>query len=152
VYAVCCSSHAAHCTHCLAHCVLTWRYGRHLGLAFQVVDDVLDLTGSSTILGKPALNDMKSGLATAPVLLAARQRPELLPLIKRKFREDGDVSTALAIVQQTDGIQQARELAAHHCQMAADTIRALPDAASEHAAISRQALIEITSNVVNRKK
>lgn len=58
---------------------------------WQVVDDVLDLTGSSTMLGKPALNDLKSGVVTAPVLFAAQQQPELCALIKRKFRSSGDV-------------------------------------------------------------
>jgi geranyl diphosphate synthase len=129
-----------------------WSYGRHVGLAFQIVDDLLDLTGSSSILGKPALNDLKSGLATAPVLLAARQRPELLPLIARKFRGEGDVAAALALVQQGGGLQAARDLAAQHCRLAADTILALPPAASDHAAISRQALIQITSRVLNRSK
>ena len=41
----------------------------------QVVDDVLDFTGSALALGKPALNDLKSGLATAPVLFAAEVVP-----------------------------------------------------------------------------
>ena len=41
------------------------------GVLPQVVDDVLDFTGSALALGKPALNDLKSGLATAPVLFAA---------------------------------------------------------------------------------
>jgi geranylgeranyl pyrophosphate synthase len=41
-------------------------------------DDVLDFEGSEASLGKPALNDLKEGLATAPVLLAAEQHPELL--------------------------------------------------------------------------
>lgn len=57
----------------------------------QVVDDVLDLTASSSILGKPALNDLKSGVATAPVLFAAQQHPELCGMIKRKFRGSGDL-------------------------------------------------------------
>lgn len=52
---------------------------------------MLDLTGSSTMLGKPALNDLKSGVVTAPVLFAAQQQPELCALIKRKFRSSGDV-------------------------------------------------------------
>lgn len=57
----------------------------------QIVDDLLDLTGSSSILGKPALNDMKSGVATAPVLFAAQQQPALCVLIKRKFKNYGDI-------------------------------------------------------------
>jgi len=67
-------------------------YGRHVGLAFQLVDDVLDFEQSSEILGKPALNDLRQGLATAPVLLAAQRFPrEVAELIKRKFRSEGDV-------------------------------------------------------------
>ncbi len=71
---------------------MAWSYGRHLGLAFQVVDDVLDLTASSSMLGKPAHNDLRSGLATAPVLFAAEQQPALRPLIARRFKQEGDVS------------------------------------------------------------
>jgi geranyl diphosphate synthase len=56
-----------------------------------VVDDVLDLTASSSILGKPSLNDLKSGLATAPVLYAAQEQPALKPLILRHFKAEGDL-------------------------------------------------------------
>lgn len=47
----------------------------------QVVDDVLDFTGSALALGKPALNDLKSGLATAPVLFAAEVLPNHSPAL-----------------------------------------------------------------------
>ncbi len=47
------------------------------------MDDVLDFTGSASQLGKPALNDLRSGIATAPVLLAAEEYPQLVPLIQR---------------------------------------------------------------------
>ena len=50
-----------------------------LGGAAQFVDDVLDFTGSTLQLGKPALNDLRSGLATAPVLFAAEVRPGACP-------------------------------------------------------------------------
>ncbi len=54
-------------------CAIAEGFGRHLGLAFQIVDDILDLTASSSILGKPALNDIKSGLATVPVRSGSRR-------------------------------------------------------------------------------
>ena len=52
-------------------------YGRHLGIAYQVVDDLLDFTGSTDALGKPALSDMEQGLATAPTLFAAEEFPHI---------------------------------------------------------------------------
>merc|ERR1712020_861566 len=45
-------------------------YGRNIGVAFQLIDDVLDFVSSADLLGKPAAADMKLGLATAPVLFA----------------------------------------------------------------------------------
>ena len=55
----------------------------------QFVDDVLDFTGSTMQLGKPTLNDLRSGLATAPVLYAAEEHPELNTLILRRFKSEG---------------------------------------------------------------
>jgi hexaprenyl-diphosphate synthase len=52
---------------------------------------LLDFTVSAADLGKPAGADLKLGLATAPVLFAWEEFPELGPLIKRKFSEEGDV-------------------------------------------------------------
>ncbi|WIA10217.1 hypothetical protein OEZ85_010419 [Tetradesmus obliquus] len=131
---------------------LAWQYGRHLGLAFQIVDDLLDILGSSKQLGKPALNDMRAGLATAPVLFAAEEQPGLIPLIKRKFKGETDVQAGLQMVQQSSGIQRAKELAAHHAQLAAQQIEALPQSSSPHALAAREALINITHRVLVRSK
>lgn len=66
-------------------------YGKNLGLAFQLVDDMLDYTRSEKELGKPAGADLELGLATAPLLFAWRVRPELGELVGRKFAGEGDV-------------------------------------------------------------
>jgi geranylgeranyl pyrophosphate synthase len=68
-----------------------YSYGRNLGLAFQLVDDLLDYTVSGVELGKPAGADLELGLATAPLLFAWKQNPELGPLVGRKFSREGDV-------------------------------------------------------------
>jgi hexaprenyl-diphosphate synthase len=66
-------------------------YGKNLGLAFQLVDDMLDYTISEKELGKPAGADLELGLATAPLLFAWKQNPELGALVGRKFGNEGDV-------------------------------------------------------------
>ena len=68
-----------------------YKYGRCLGMAFQIVDDVLDFVVSSDSFGKPVNADLRLGIATAPVLYAAQKFPELYPLIDREFSEKGDV-------------------------------------------------------------
>ena len=68
-----------------------YTYGRNLGLAFQLVDDMLDYTVSGEELGKPAGADLELGLATAPLLFAWKDNPELGALVGRKFGQDGDV-------------------------------------------------------------
>jgi geranyl diphosphate synthase len=131
-----------------------WDYGRHLGLAFQLIDDVLDYTGTTAELGKPAGNDLRSGLATAPVLFAAEEHPELHALIKRRFRQEGDVDMALKLVKNSQGVSRAKELAEEHAREAVAALDRLPVVVAEcEAAVeSRNALVEITHKVINRRK
>lgn len=74
-----------------------YTYGRNLGLAFQLVDDMLDYTKSGKDLGKPAGADLELGLATAPLLFAWKTTPELGVLVGRKFEKEGDVQRASPI-------------------------------------------------------
>lgn len=52
---------------------VAFQYGRNVGIAFQLVDDMLDFVASSNIMGKPTAADLKLGLATAPVLFACEK-------------------------------------------------------------------------------
>ncbi|WP_016949902.1 solanesyl diphosphate synthase [Anabaena sp. PCC 7108] len=121
-----------------------YNYGKHLGLAFQIVDDILDFTGSTDILGKPAGSDLKSGNLTAPVLFALEEQPYLEVLIEREFAQAGDLDQALGLITDSQGIQRARELAAHHAKLAAENIATLESSES------RQALINMTDYVLSR--
>lgn len=60
-------------------------YGKHLGLAFQVVDDILDFTQSTEQLGKPQGQDLASGNLTAPAIFAMQREPALRALIESGF-------------------------------------------------------------------
>ncbi len=121
-----------------------YSYGRHLGIAFQIVDDILDFTSTADTLGKPVASDLKSGHLTAPVLFALAEKPYLEVLIEREFAQEGDLEQALALIQDSQGIQQARELAAHHTKLAIEHLAVLP--ASE----SQQALINIADYGLSR--
>ncbi len=102
-----------------------YSYGRNLGLAFQIVDDILDFTGSTEILGKPAGSDLASGILTAPVLYALEAKPYLEILIEREFSETDDLEAALEIIECSGGIQKARDLAAEHAYLAAQDLDCL---------------------------
>lgn len=121
------------------------KFGYHLGLAYQIVDDILDFTVSSDDLGKPAMADVSLGLATAPVLYAAEEFRELRPMIKRRFGEPGDIEKASKLVHSSDGIRRAELLAIFHAQSAVDALQKLPPSEA------RSALVRLTEIVITRK-
>ncbi|TIA89647.1 hypothetical protein E3P99_01972 [Wallemia hederae] len=103
-------------------------YGRNLGMAFQLVDDMLDYT-SSADLGKPGEGaDMQLGLATAPALFAWREfGDEMGTLIKRKFKHPGDVQKAKEIVAKSQGMPKTAELAVNYIEKAKSALHKLPE-------------------------
>jgi all-trans-nonaprenyl-diphosphate synthase len=109
------------------------RFGRQLGLAFQVVDDILDFTGSDQQLGKPAASDLASGYLTAPALYALEERPALAGLIEREFSQDGDLEQALELVRGCEAIPRARALAAGFAREAHEALAWLPPSESRAA-------------------
>ncbi|XP_045615437.1 all trans-polyprenyl-diphosphate synthase PDSS1 [Procambarus clarkii] len=125
---------------------VSFQYGRNVGIAFQLVDDLLDFVSSSNMMGKPTATDLKLGLATAPVLFACEKFPELNPMIMRRFQEPGDVQKAFEFVHKSDGLEQTQFLARQHCEEAIRVISTLK-ASSE-----QKALITITDKVLNRMK
>ncbi|CAI6344320.1 unnamed protein product [Macrosiphum euphorbiae] len=94
---------------------VSFEYGRNIGLAFQLVDDLLDFVSSKDAMGKPTAADLKLGLATAPVLFACEKYPELNAMIMRRFQEPGDAERAFELVHKSQGLEQTRFLAKKHC-------------------------------------
>eukprot|EP00058_Branchiostoma_floridae_P009211 XP_002594699.1 hypothetical protein BRAFLDRAFT_240460 [Branchiostoma floridae] len=125
---------------------VAYQYGKNLGIAFQLVDDMLDFMSTEELMGKPTAADLKLGLATAPVLFAAEKYPELNAMIMRRFSEPGDVELAREAVTKTDSLQQARILAEQYCREAVRQIQQLAPSPE------REALVTLTQKVLNRKK
>ncbi|KAJ2822937.1 coq1 putative hexaprenyl diphosphate synthase [Coemansia furcata] len=124
----------------------TYIYGRNLGIAFQLIDDLLDFTVSAAELGKPAGADLELGLATAPVLYAWQEYPQLGPLVARKFAHDGDVAMAWDLVHASEGLQRTKQLASHYMERAIEALAILP------ASSAREALERVTLSVLTRTK
>ncbi|XP_062335346.1 decaprenyl-diphosphate synthase subunit 1 [Osmerus eperlanus] len=125
---------------------IAFQYGRNVGIAFQLVDDVLDFTSSASQLGKPSATDLKLGLATGPVLFACQQFPELHAMIMRRFSTSGDVDRAWQYVLQSDGVEQTSFLAQRYCQEAIRHVSMLTPSPE------RDALIRLTELVLTRDK
>lgn len=107
-------------------CEQFYNFGKHFGIAFQVMDDILDFTSSTETLGKPAGSDLKDGNITAPVLFALEEKPQLHTLIARELKEELDLTAALALIEQSTGIDRAKDLAKHHTKLALQSLESLP--------------------------
>ncbi|XP_011312130.1 decaprenyl-diphosphate synthase subunit 1 [Fopius arisanus] len=125
---------------------VAFQYGRNIGLAFQLVDDLLDFVSSSSAMGKPTAADLKLGLATAPVLFACERYPELNPMIMRRFQEPGDVEKAFELVHESQGLDQTRFLAKKHCIEAVRLAQSLAESPYS------KGLVVVSDLVLNRMK
>nr|YP_009399525.1 prenyl transferase [Dictyomenia sonderi]ARW69131.1 prenyl transferase [Dictyomenia sonderi] len=98
-------------------------YGKHLGLAFQIIDDILDITGLSKDLGKPAGSDLINGNLTAPLILTLNEKSKLKKMIYQEFQFKENVNEAIKIIKNTNSIQKAKDIAEEHIQLAIHIIK-----------------------------
>ena len=103
-----------------------YEYGKHLGLAFQIVDDILDFTQSEAQLGKPKGQDLASGNLTAPCIFALGRDPRLRELIETRFAKPEDLAEAIEIVNES-GIEDARRMAREEADQALAALKGLPE-------------------------
>ena len=115
---------------------MLYEFGKNIGLAFQVVDDILDFTGNDKQLGNPAVSDLASGYLTAPVLYALEENEHLSALINRELVEKDDLSNALEIIMNCDAIERSRKLAEKFATLSKEAILWLPDSESKRALLS----------------
>jgi len=109
----------------VAHRKALVEYGEHLGLAFQIVDDLLDLIGDPQVTGKTPGTDLREGVFTAPVLLACRRDPALAARLESG---DRDLDELLPIVRASGGVEAALDLAALYADRARSALERLPGA------------------------
>lgn len=124
-------------------------YGRNLGLAFQIVDDVLDLTASEQILGKPVASDLREGKVTLAVIHALNLcTPDERKLVETVLDERAFLTVQheqiLAMLSRYDSIQYAYDEAARYAAAARNSVCSFPDSEI------KRALLAIPEFVVER--
>lgn len=122
-------------------------YGKHLGTAFQLVDDVLDYQSNSAELGKNLGDDLAEGKPTLPLIYALRTGSEDQRALIRRGIEEGSIdrlAEITAAIESTGGLAYTARLARREAALAIDAINVLPDSAY------KQALRELAEFAVER--
>jgi heptaprenyl diphosphate synthase len=108
------------------------RIGYDIGMAFQIIDDILDYTSTSDTIGKPAGNDLREGIFTLPLIYALDEdKTALLPLLSKENYSDEDIQRIISITDALGGIVKARMLAKRYTDRAFKRISKLPDCSSK---------------------
>jgi heptaprenyl diphosphate synthase len=105
-------------------------YGENLGIAFQIVDDLLDLVGDPQITGKLPGTDLKEGVFTAPVLIACEREPRLIEMLSDGA---GDLDSVLPILESSGALGAAWNDAKSHTSAARAALSGLPETEALHA-------------------
>lgn len=104
-------------------------YGHQLGLAFQIVDDILDFTSDESELGKPTGNDLRAGTLTLPALLLLEAYPGDNPIQRMLSNGDreAEAERAIEMIRNSTVIADSYRIAGEFCAAAREAIRDLPD-------------------------
>ena len=124
-------------------------YAWNLGMAFQLVDDVLDFTARESILGKPVGNDLREGKVTLPLILALQQctsgeREAVETVLRDRSYERVPLKSVIAIINKYQGIDRAREQARDYTTKARTIMARFPESPCQ------QALFAVTDLVTVR--
>ena len=123
-------------------------YGHNLGLAFQIVDDLLDFVGEEKAMGKPVGNDLLQGVLTLPAILYMEQHPKGNP-IEKGFESKGysaDLRQAIVEIRDSLLIKECYDIAKDFAAKACQALEIMPD--GDH----KLALVGLTEHATDRQK
>lgn len=123
-------------------------YGHNLGIAFQIVDDILDFVATEEELGKPVGSDLLQGTLTLPAMMLVERYPNDNP-VKRLF-EGGDkkenIARAIEMVRNSTIIQECFNIAAEYQSKACEGLASLPDCDA------RRVMTDLAKYIVTRRR
>lgn len=106
------------------------RFGHHIGMAFQITDDILDLTAEQIKLGKPVGGDLRQGIITLPAIFALKQssnRARLYELIVKPDKSDEEVNETITLITECGGIEYSFNIVEKYIAKAKKELANLPD-------------------------
>lgn len=122
-------------------------YGYEIGMAFQVVDDILDYAGDQTAVGKPLGSDLLNGLVTLPAIYYAEAHPndpDIRAIPEGGWTDTERVARLVERIRQSNAIQQAMDEARAHVERALNILEQF------HPSTERRALEELARYIVDR--
>ncbi|MCB2292246.1 polyprenyl synthetase family protein [Clostridium algoriphilum] len=125
---------------------LLGRVGYYIGMAFQIIDDLLDYSGDTNKLGKSAQSDLIKGYYTLPLIYAMADDAEgrISTILDKLLLNNDDVASIVILVNKYKGIEKAQDLANKYTKKAFDYIEKLPECES------KVIIKEITQKLLNR--
>ncbi len=132
-------------------CAALESYGRHLGVAFQLIDDHLDYAGDGKTIGKSPFTDLREGKMTHPVIVALERDPSLRPVLDDLVKSDTNgvsekaKTRLLSALRHTGALESTREVAIREADAACRALTDLPQSRA------RDALITVARATVHRE-
>lgn len=124
------------------------RYGYEIGMAFQIIDDILDYTGDPAKVGKPVGSDLRQGIVTLPALIHADNHPDdplVVALVEGRCLDDEQVTYLVESIRASEAIRQSHQVAIRYVEQGLASLRQIPPAPE------RFALEELAEYIVERK-
>ena len=124
------------------------RYGYEIGMAFQIIDDILDFTGEQATMGKPVASDLRQGLITLPALFYLETNPDdpiLMGMLKSNFCDEDCINNLLASIRNSGAIHRSMDEARQAVSRALEALHQLPDGSE------RRALEDLARYIVERE-
>jgi geranylgeranyl pyrophosphate synthase len=123
------------------------RFGFEIGMAFQIIDDILDFTGDQVRVGKPIASDLRQGLITLPALYYYETVPDdsrMLAVTEGRVKEK-DLDVLITDIRESGAIQQALDEASDYINRGVVELNKLPDNAAQ------RSLLELSYFIVDRE-
>jgi len=124
------------------------KFGYEIGMAFQIVDDILDFTGEQEAVGKPVASDLRQGLVTLPAIYYQEGNPndeDMKAVLEGEYADEARMERLVGAIRDSGAIQDAFEEAREYVERGLAYLGRMPES------VEREALFELGEYIVDRQ-